>query len=232
MTTLQFIPKKIVKQIPTFILAASLWLGSSTIAYSQKITEFDSQYSYYYNTLSSKKKAYFKYKVPAYTFGVFTLKNNSGKSDFDISAYKYDGDWQLIDKQNTTGTQTELIIVQPSNIDRYIYLEIVNYGSVSSEYRFYADHVSPFNKFLLAAAKALITSGFDAEENISERDASRIVTGILSLFEGNGLTGVTKDLVINEVTAEMREQFGYGAMGDFIVDWSVSIVSGFYKNYP
>ena len=130
------------------------------------------------------------------------------------------------------GTQTELIVIPPSTVSRYIYIAVANVGSQASEYKLYADYVSPINKFLLSATKAMILSNFNAETDVSNRAASRVVTGIFSLAEGNDLTGVAKDLVINEMAEEMREQFGYGGMGDFMVDWSVSIVSGFYKNYP
>lgn len=222
-----------VRKAAELAIATGLCLFSATAALSQEYTEFDSQYSSYYSTLSSKQATYYKYVVPAHTFGVFTLKNDSGRSDFDIAAYRYDSDngLQLIDTQDNSGTQTELLIVQPSSRDRYIYLDVVNYGNASSQYRLYADYVSPMNKFWLAAARALVEGGFSAQENISERDASRLTTGLFSLFEGNGFAGVGKDMAINEITEEMRSQFGYGAMGDFIVDWSVSIVEGFYKNY-
>lgn len=213
-------------------VAMGLWIMSGATSLAQEITEFDPQYTNYYETLDSKEEAYYKYKVPANTFGVLTLKNSSGSSDFDIVVYEYiNGESQLIDTGENADTQTELIITPPSSEERYVYIKVLNYGSATSEYKLYADYVSPINKFLLSGTKALFSCGMD-QEDVSNRNSDRMLTGIFSILEGNGLTGVATDLVLDEIAAEMREQFGYGCLGDFAVDWTVSIVSGFYKNYP
>ncbi len=231
MNTVPNICQQTVRKFTEVAIAACICLAFPTMAFSQEYTEYDPQYRSYYGTLSSKEKTYYKYLVPAYTFGVFTLHNDSDRSDFDITAYEYDDGFQKIDTQDNSGTATELLIVQPSDHDRYIYLDVVNYGSASSQYRLYSDYVSPMNKFWLAAGKAWLESGISAQDDITEVDASRITTGLFSLFEGKSLAGMGMDLAINEITEDMRTQFGYGAMGDFFIDWSVSIVEGFYKNY-
>ncbi|MEL6580231.1 MAG: hypothetical protein AAFQ14_10790 [Cyanobacteria bacterium J06621_12] len=223
--------KQLVKQGSTAIAAVGFCICAPAIAFAQQVTEIDPQYSNYYGTLTVDGKTYYKYGVPANTFGVFTLKNSGGGSDFDIYVYEYTDDYQLIGRGENSGTQTELIVTPPSIESRYVYITVVNEGRETSEYKLYADYVSPVNKFMLSAAKAVMMHGFDPDM-VSSRAASRTITGIFSLAEGNGLTGVTKDLVINEMTEEMRAQFGYGAMGDFMLDWTLSMVSGFYKNYP
>ena len=216
----------------TVVAAIVLWVASGATSLAQEITEFDPEYTNYYETLNSREGAYYKYKVPANTFGVLTLKNSGGSSDFDIAVYEYiNGEGQLIDTGENSDTQTELIITPPSSEERYVYIKVLNYGSATSEYKLYADYVSPMNKFLLSGTKALISCGMQ-QEDVSNRNADRMLTGIFSILEGNGMTGVATDLVIDEIAAEMREQFGYGCLGDFAVDWTVSIVSGFYKNYP
>lgn len=222
----------LVKKCSPAFVAMGLWIVSSAIAVAQEITEYDPQYTNYYGTLDTSEASFYKYKVPANTFGILTLKNSGGSSDFDIAVYEYiDEGYQLIGTGENSDTQTELVIAPPSTGERYIYIKVFNYGSATSEYKLYADYVSPMNKFLLSGAKTLISCGLE-QEDVSDRNAGRMLTGIFSLLEGNGLTGVATDLVLDEIAAEMREQFGYGCLGDFAVDWTISIVSGFYKNYP
>ena len=219
------------KKCCNFVVALAICFGSSTVAYSQDFVEFEQDANYYYGTLTTKKTVYYKYKVPANSFGVFTLKNNSGRSDFDINVYEYVGDFQLLDKGTSSGTQTELIVISPSSENRYVYIQVMNYGSTTSEYRLYSDYVSPINKFGISATKTILTCGLE-ENDISNEATSRAVSSIFSLLESNSLVEFGKDFVVNEVTTQMRNQFGYGCMGDFMVDWIASMVLGFYKNYP
>lgn len=231
MNTFTTAAKYFVKQSSMAIVALAMWASAPAIAFAQEFTEYDSQYTNYYGTLDTREATFYKYKVPANTFGVLTLKNSERSSDFDIFVYEdVDGD-QLIGKGENSRTQTELVIASPSTEERYVYIKILNYGSATSEYKLYADYVSPMNKFALSGIKTLISCGME-QDDVSSRNANRMLTGIFSVLEGNGLTGVATDLVLDEVAAEMREQFGYGCMGDFAVDWTISIVSGFYKNYP
>ena len=92
----------------------------------------------------------------------------------------------------------------------------------------HATKPSPINKFFIALAQYPLCN---PQENTANRTSSRVVTGISSILQKNDLGGVAKDLFINEVTAEMRKQFGYGCTGEFIVNLSVSIIAGFYRNY-
>ena len=131
------------KKLIAGIVALGLSFASPGVANSQEVTEFKHQDNkYYYETLNPRGVSYYRYKIPAYTFGVFTLKNHSRKSDFDI--YVYDStDGRLLDKGRNSGTQTELIVTPISGEDKYAYIKIVNYGSRSSQYRIFANYVSP-----------------------------------------------------------------------------------------
>ena len=87
------------KKLIAGIAALGFCLTTSSVAKAQEFIEFEHKNNrYYYKTLNSEGAAYYKYKVPAYTLGVFTLKNNSRRSNFDIYAYEYSGEWELLKK--------------------------------------------------------------------------------------------------------------------------------------
>ena len=217
------------KKLLAAITALGLSITSPGIANAQRYTEFVHQdNSYFQRTLNSRYATYYKYKVPAYTFGVFTVKNHSHRSDFDVFVRDYSGN--LLAKGRDSGTQTELVTTQPFERDRYVYIQIVNYGSQASKYRFYANYVSPMNKFAIAFAETAIVCSLE-RDNIPNQTTSRIITGISSMLQGNDLGGIAEDLLINEVTDTIRKQFGYDCTGDFMVNWIVSIFRGFYRNH-
>ncbi len=218
-------------KILTGVAAFGVWMASTGIANAQNFTNFEHQDNRSYDeTLNSKGTAFYKYKIPAYTFGVFTLKNDSRRSDFDIYVYEYSGDFKLVNKGENQGSNTELVVTPISSEDKYAYIKIVNYGPQPSQYNLYANYVSPANKFAIALAETALVCSLERED-ISNRTNSRVITGISSILQGNNLGGLAQDLLINEVTDTMRNQFGYGCIGDFAVNWSVSIFSGFFRNY-
>ncbi|NJO64255.1 MAG: hypothetical protein HC836_40630 [Richelia sp. RM2_1_2] len=210
------------------ITAFGLWIVSPGVAHSQQVTRFEHQDDTYYSqNLNTKGVAYYQYKIPANTFGVFTLKNYSGKSDFDI--YVYDSrNGEILGKGNGSGTQTELVVTQPFGEDKYARIKVINYGSQTSKYHLYANYVNPATKFLIALAQAPFCN---QEQNINDRASSRVITGISSMLQGSDFGGVARDVFINELTMEMRKQFGYGCTGEFMVNWAVSMVRGVYRNY-
>ncbi len=208
------------------IAALGLCFVSPGIANSQQITRFEHRDdTYYHQNLNSKGVGHYQYKIPANTFGVFTLKNNSGRSDFDIYVYDSNNGKLLAQGQNS-GTQTELVVTQPVAVDKYAYIKVINYGSQTSRYRLYANYVNPANKFLIALAQVPFCN---PEQN--DKTSSRVFTTISSILQGNDVGGVAKEVFINEVTMEMKKQFGYGCTGEFMVNWGVSMVRGFYRNY-
>lgn len=220
------------KKLLAGITALSLCLTSPGMAKAQEITEFKHQNDRYYaETLSPKGVSYYKYKIPAFSFGVFTLKNHSRKSDFDIYIYDNTRGWQLLNKGEKTGRETELVLTPISSKSRYAYIKIVNYGSQSSRYHFFANHVTPAKNFAFALAETAFVCGGESI-NIDPNISSRGVTAISSILQGNNLKGLTVDMAINEVTNKMREELGYGCAGDFVVNLSVSTIKDIFRNYP
>lgn len=212
----------------TGIAALALWTVSTGVANSQQVTRFKHQDdSYYHQRLNSKGIARYQYKIPANTFGVFTLKNHSLRSDFDI--YIYDSsNGKLLSKKDELGTQTELVIAPFFTQNKDVIIKVVNYGSQTSRYKLYANYVNPANKFLIALAGFPFCS---SAQNVDDRASARVFTTMSSILQGNSFGGVAKDVLINEVTMEMRKQFGYGCMGEVMVNWGVSMFKGFLRNY-
>lgn len=210
------------------VAAFSLCFGSPAIANSQQITRFEHQDdTYYHQRLNSKGVARYQYKIPANTFGVFTLKNHSRRSDFDI--YIYDSsNGKLLSKKDELGIQTELVITPFFTKNKDVIIKIVNYGSKTSRYKLYANYVNPGTKFLIALAGVPFCS---SAQNVDDRASSRVFTTMSSILQGNNFGGVAKDVLINEVTMEMKKQFGYGCTGEVMVNWGVSMFKGFLRNY-
>ncbi|WP_414541706.1 hypothetical protein [Nostoc sp. CCY0012] len=220
------------KKLLAGIAAFSVCMTSPGIANAQEFTEFEHQNNrYYYETLNPQGVTYYKYKVPAYSFGVFTLKNHSRISDFDIYIYDYSGGWKLLGKGENTGVKTELVTTPMVSQDRYAYIKIVNYGSQASQYLFYANHVTPAKNFGITLAETIIICSLEGK-NIDSGTSSGLVTGISSILQGNNLAGLNRDLFINGMTSNIRKQFGYGCSGDFAVNWVVSMIKDVYRNYP
>ncbi|WP_414621597.1 hypothetical protein [Calothrix sp. CCY 0018] len=208
------------------IAALGLCFVYPSIANSQQITRFEHQDdTYYHQNLNSKGVARYQYKIPANTFGVFTLKNSSGRSDFDIFVYD-SSNGKLLYKKDKLGTQTELVVTQLFTENKDVIIKVVNYGSQTSRYKLYANYVNPATKFLIAVAGVPFCN---PERN--DKTSSRIFTSLSSILQGKDVGGVAKDVLINEVTMEMRNQFGYGCTGEFMVNWGVSIFKGFLRNY-
>lgn len=223
------------KSIATIAAALGLWMTTPVIANAEQVTVTNFKHEddrYYYETLNSHDVAYYKYNIPANTFGVFTLKNNSGSSNFDIYVLSnHSGKWELLAEGENQGTQTELIVIPPVfGKDRDAYIKIVNRGTQPSKYHFYANYVSPLNKMGIAFLETSFSCSLEKSTNNNQL-SSTLVTGISSVLQGNDLTGVGQDLVITQVTNAMRNEFGYGCLGDFVVNTSVSIIKGFYRNY-
>lgn len=220
------------KKLLAGIAAFSVCLTSPGITHAQQIqiTEFKHQNNrHYHQTLNPGGEAYFKYQIPANTIGVFTLKNQSRRANFDI--YIYNSSGKQLNQGKNSGVRTELVTTPMVPSNQYAYISIVNYGSQPSEYHFYANYVSPANRFGIALIENSLTCRQEVENN-RNRASSRVVTGMSSILQGNNLAGLGQNLLINEVTNEIRNQLGYGCVADFFVNWGVSMVSGIYRNYP
>jgi hypothetical protein len=216
------------KKLLASITTLSLWISFPGTATAQRITEIRHQDdSYYHEVLNSQNFADYRYRVPANTLGVFTLKNNSGRSDFDI--FLYEGNGRQIAQGINNGTQTELLTTPLLSQDRYIYLRVINRGSQTSRYHLYANYISPINRFGIELAKTALLC--NPNQNNSNQNLSRGITVLSSIVQGESLGNLALNLAISELTDNMRKQFGYGCAGDLMVNWGVSMVQGVYRNY-
>jgi hypothetical protein len=221
--------KMIKNKLLATLTGLSLSLFFPSAANSQNWTTFEHQNNrYYYNTLSSQNVAYYRYEVPAMTIGVFTIKNKSGRADFDVYVFEDPQGNKLIAKGENSGSDTELVITPLAETTKYVYVVIVNAGSSSAKYHFFANYVSPINRFM----KVALTTPLSCDNNGSDEWRSRSVAAITSLLEGNDIGGLTQDVVINEITDKIRKEFGYGCFGDFLVNYAIDMVQGVLRNYP
>lgn len=199
---------------------------------------------YGYSTLSSSQTSYWQYYVPANTLGVFTLKNTSNSSDFDIYVYSSESMSYRLDAGTNSGTSTELVTVPIESYGRYIYIKIVNSGNYSSTYNFYPHFVDFAKKgeeaLVEASAQYLIEEGLkwlfdikttDNNYDQNDKDVGRASAIIMSTLKGDDLGSMTKSVVINELTTALRDEFGYGFWGNLLVNYAIGITDDVYKNY-
>jgi hypothetical protein len=168
------------------------------------------------------------YTVPANIMGVFTLKNYTSGSDVDIYVFDANSGQQL-NKGENNGTQTELVTTPVFNRATDVTVKIVNRGE-PARYRLQTHRVNLGYKFGVALLETMLTCSLE-RGNSRDRTASRAVTTISSIFQGSNFGGVAQDVMINELTSSLKEQFGYGCFGDFVVNFSVSTLRDVYKNY-
>jgi hypothetical protein len=168
------------------------------------------------------------YTVPANTVGVFTLKNDTSGSDVDIYVYDVNSG-QRLNKGENNGTQTELVTTPVFDRSTDVTVRIVNRGE-PAQYQLKTHSVNLGHKFGIAFVETMLTCSLE-RGNSRDRTASRTVTTISSMLQGSNLGGVAQDVMINELTSSLKEQFGYGCLGDLVVNFSVSTLKEVYKNY-
>ncbi len=143
-----------------------------------------------------------------------------------------------------SGTRTELITIPIKNYGRYIYVKIKNSGYSTSTYNFYPHFVDFVKKgeeaLVEASAQYLLEEGLKwllgvKEKNRNyeqqDRNVGRASTLIMSSLKGDNLGVMTKSMVINEITTELRKEFGYGFWGNLLVNYGIGIIDETYKNY-
>lgn len=211
--------------------------------YSQDFTYLPSA-NYGYATLNPGGYSLWKCWVPANQMPVFTLKNQSRKSDFDLFLFNDQSLKYKIQEGVKSGTTTELILGNTHSSDRYIYILVKNTGDRTSEYHFQHHDIDLAEKFGIAfrdaSAQYVIEEGlkwlFDVKETDKDykekdRNVSRASNLIVSSLNKENLGGSAKNLVINEITSELREAFGYGFWGNLLVNYGILVVTDVYRNY-
>ncbi|MFT5890437.1 MAG: hypothetical protein ACI9Y7_000529 [Dokdonia sp.] len=178
--------------------------------------------NYGHATLVPNQYSYWKYYIPSGSEAIFTLKNKSSTSNFDIYIYSDENYKSLIKSGVNSGIRTELISMPSKVYNRYVYIKLKNNGNVNSIYNLHA-HFLDFEEiigeaFVEAGAQYLIEGAlkslFGIEDNDhksdSEKYVSRASSLILSYMKNENLGATSKNLAINELQSELRSAFGYG----------------------
>lgn len=197
---------------------------------------------YSIQTLNSGYNQYWKYYIPAGTMAVFTLKNNSSTSDFDIFVYSDKNHDNLLKSGENNGTKTEMVVMPVYEYGKYVYLKIKNYGDYSSKYKVNAHHVDlaglAEDALIDAGSQYLIEEGIkwifgveDDNDDQSSHNISRASNLILSVLKEEDFAGTSRNLLINELTETLRTEFGFGFWGNLMVSYGVNVISETYKYY-
>jgi len=214
----------------------------STTVFGQKTINTLNHGYYAHGTLSPNDYSVWKYYIPNGDVGVFTLKNTASTSDLDIHIDSDQGLNYKLDAGTNNRTKTELVTLSTSYSGRYVYLKIKNEGRYVTKFKLNAHQIDLFelgqNAVLDAAGQYVIEEGlkwlFGVEDNSSQIDSRNIQRAsnvILSGLKGQNLGSTTKSLVKQELTTELRDQFGYGFVGNFCVSYSVDVLDEVYKYY-
>ena len=110
---------------------------------------------------------------------------------------------------------------------RYVYIQVFNYGNQASQYRFYANYIHPARR---VAAAALVTA-FTCGSEDSNQNVSRATTVVGSFLQGRSFSGVTQDFIMNEITDEVKVQFGNGCMSELLINSTSTLIQGIFRNY-
>ncbi len=199
---------------------------------------------YGYGTLSAGSTTYWKVFVPAQTMGVFTLKNYSSTSDFDLYLYSSSSLEYSLGSGINNSTTTELITIPIKDYGRYVYVKIKNAGRYSSKYHFHSHTVDFIKKaeeaLVDASAQYLLEEGIkwlldikSSDQNYSQKDRNvgRASTLILSALKNDNLGKATESFIINEITTAVRNEFGYGFWGNLMVNYGINVIREVYKHY-
>lgn len=218
---------------------------SNNIAYTSSSSYTQLQNGYYgHGNISSGQYSYYKYYVPQGKMAVFTLKNTSKTSDVDLYLYTDAAGKNFLNKGANGGTKKELISISPSSYGRYVYIKVKNDGSSGTKYKLNAHTVDFAELAGEAFGEALVTTALEeglkwllgVEENNhnydeNERNISRASNVILSGIKGENLGNTTKSFFINELTSEIKDEFGTGFWGNLAVNYSIKTADEIYKYY-
>jgi hypothetical protein len=221
------------RTICTLVVLLALALLSSTARADDTTCETGYSYSAF---ISAGATRTFKFWESRKALPVFTLKNDSAASDFDIYVHGDSARLRLIAKGIRGGTKTELLT--PSRGESgYLYITVKNDGSEWARYRLYCHEVDfeQIGKRVLVetAAQAflewLVTD--DSSTTEQQRDASRGAALAMSVLQNKDLASVGKDMAINELTMRLRQELGYGFGGDLAVNFGIAVVRDVFRYY-
>lgn len=225
----------------TIAILITFFLGFANNLSAQSYEYLQNGY-YGHGYISSSNNSYWKYRIPANSMGVFTLKNPTNNSDLDIYIYNDSGRNYRLNYGNEPGSKTELVTVyNNSDYGKYVYIKIANAGDYRTKFQFYGHAVNLTEK----AGEAIINAGVshlatnllcwladaDCDSGTNSRNAGRAANVAVSLLKGEDFGSMTKGAIRNELTTELRNQLGYGFWGDFALNYTIDILDDVYRNY-
>jgi len=204
--------------------------------------EFDKNH-YYNQGLSKNDSICYSYHIYSQKIPVFTLKQDGySDADFDIFIYDYSDLSGRLGSGIKSGSKSELVTLSYQNSSNYVYVKIKNVGSGYGKFNLYIHEIDISQKIADTLAQSTIQAGvelileglFDVNENSNtsaKRNISRGSTAIMSYLNNQNLSDTSKNLMINELTTKIQEEFGYGFTGKLLVNFAVSIIRDMYRYY-
>ena len=169
---------------------------------------------------------------------VFTLKNESSTSNFDVAAFSDSSLTTRLVSGEHTGTSTELIVARLPTDEGYVFTSVINAGTIPATFHLYchsvniaADFGTAFFETTVAAALGKLSSD-PSDTPEQSRDKGRVIAAIISAVEQKDAAGIAKDVIINELTTRLHELIGYGFVGDLAVNTGVGVVRDIFRDYP
>ena len=169
---------------------------------------------------------------------VFTLKNESGRSDFDIYAFGDSALKHRIAAGTHNGPGTELIIARSEQSVGEVYAIVKNVGPEPATFHLFCHSVDLAKTAVVAGLETLAQTALgaavsnDSDSQDQRRNKSRAIAATVSAIEKQDLVEVGKDVAINEITMRLHEELGYDAFGDFVVNLAVSTVREIFHDFP
>jgi hypothetical protein len=222
------------RKIRLLALIVLLCLCCTGLAAAQDVTTIKPGY-YCEIRLSPGESAYYWDRGLNSGLAVYTLKHESGDSDFDIFI-KDSGRKTLLRSGTNGGKNSELLVLPTSTTGDWLFLEVKNVGSRVATYNLYPRKIG-FAEQFGQAFKAAIFQGIikwaiGAENEESSANASRFATAFTSLMVNRNLASVAKDVVINEITTRIQRELGLkGFWADVANNFVAGTIGEVYEDY-
>lgn len=222
------------KRLWLLMLTVLLCLCCGSFAKAQEATTIEPGYRYKI-TLGAGQSDYFWDRGLNNGLAAYTLKYESGDSDFDL--FIKDSSKKALLRSGTNGGQkSELLVLPISSSSEWRYLEIKNVGNRSATYYLYPRKIS-FTEQLEQAFKAAILQGLiewviGAESEESRANVGRVTTAFTSLMANRNLASVAKDVLISEATTKIQNELGLkGFWANVANNFVAGTIGEVYQDY-
>ncbi len=221
------------RKIRSLALIVLLCLCCSGFAVAQDATTIKPGY-YCEIRLSPGESAYYWDRGLNSGLAVYTLKHESGDSDFDI--FIKDSRKTLLRSGTNGGKNSELLVLPTSTTGDWLFLEIKNVGSRVATYNLYPRKIGFAEQFMQAfkvsILHGIIKWAMGAETEEGRANAGRVATVFTSLMVNRNLASVAKDVVINEITTRIQRELGLnGFWADVANNFVAGTIGEVYEDY-